>query len=98
MNNTITATARFALKWDTDAEGIALVFASQTLEIMTEQPSLSDVCDFLKKMDDEAEAQNIRKPRATEVRALIDAIPSVDDWLDTIPHDLATYGEVGVSF
>lgn len=29
---------------------------------------------------------------------IADALASAETWLDTIPHDLATYGEIGVSF
>lgn len=98
LNLTVSETARLALLWDPIAERLGLCFAGARIAQLTEQPSLSDVDEFLTSMDAEADAQGIRKPRATEVRALISAMQSVDDWLATIPHDIATYGEIGVSF
>ena len=98
LDLTVTSTARLAIRWDPIAECLGLSFAGARIAQLTAEPSLSDIDDFLSDMDAEADAQGIRKPRATEVRALISAMQSVDDWLATIPHDIATYGEIGVSF
>ena len=35
---------------------------------------------------------------AADLRWLADTLASVETWLDTCPHDLARYGEIGVSF
>lgn len=98
INLTITETSRFALVWDHIAECVGVSFAGARIAQLHNEPSISDVAQMLADMDAEAEAQEIRKPRATEIRALIDAMPSIDDWIATIPHDIATHGEIGVSF
>jgi len=56
-------------------------------------------------LDDEAGLPQLREildafPDASHADAiwLIDTLQSVETWLDTCPHDLRRYGEVGVSY
>jgi hypothetical protein len=75
--------------WDDDADAIMIrdTRAAMWRYIIDEAPTLDTLDEILAG----------RTETGADMRWLIDTLRSVETWLDTCAHDLARFGEVGVS-
>ena len=97
MSNVIQTQERLTVEWLPEEEAIQLTFqhgkGAPHVETWSEEPDLHDISATLELWQLQTGLMT-----APEIMAVINAAASVETWLETIPYDLAHYGEIGVSY